>query len=233
MPKDRIVVSLGGSVLVPGEDDSEYIRNLARLLIRLSDMYALFVVTGGGRPARYYIEVGRDLGMDERALDAMGIILTRLNARLLIQALGPKASPEPPEDYEEAREVGEEYDIVVMGGQRVSITTDGVAAELAEAVEATRLINATSVDGVYTADPNIEPTASRFDKLSYEDLIRIAGRPTGLAGPSIVIDPHAAQVIKRARISVYVVQGRDLKSVEGAIIGGDFVGTVIGEDGSR
>ncbi len=116
-----------------------------------------------------------------------------------------------------------------MGGQRVSITTDGVAAELAEAVGASRLVNATSVDGVYTADPRADPTATRFERMSYEDLMQIAGRPTGKAGPSIVIDPHAAGVIRRARIPVYVVQGRDLKSLEGAITGGEFVGTIIEE----
>ncbi len=177
--------------------------------------------------ARYYIEVGRQLGMDERALDALGILVTRLNAQLLIQALGSKACPEPPEDYDRAKTAAETYDIVVMGGQRVSITTDGVAAELAKAVDASRLVNATSVDGVYTADPREDPTASRFDRMSYEDLIRIAGRPTGRAGPSIVFDPHAAEVIRQARIPVFVVQGRDLKSLEGAITGEKFVGTAI------
>lgn len=220
-------------MLVPGEDDTEYMRSLAELLSRLSPAYKFFVVTGGGRLARYYIDVGRDLGMDERSLDSLGIAITRLNARLLIQALGPGAFPEPPEDYEQARKAAEEYDLVVMGGQRVSITTDGVAAELAEAVGASRLVNATSVDGVYTSDPRVDPRASRFDRMSYDELIDIAGKPTGRAGPTIVIDPHAARVMKRARIPVYVVQGRDLESLEGAITGGEFVGTIIEEGGTR
>ncbi|MFQ5838039.1 MAG: UMP kinase [Thermoplasmata archaeon] len=228
MPKEKVVVSLGGSVMVPGEDDSEYIKSLAELLIQLSAKYKLFVVTGGGRLARYYIEVGRELGMDERTLDELGIVITRLNARLLIQALGPGAFPKPPEEYEEARRAATNHDIVVMGGHRVSITTDAVAAELAEAVEASRLVNATSVDGVYTADPKVDSSAARIDSMSYEELIRIAGRPTGLAGPTIVFDPYAAQVVRRARLPVYVVQGRDLESLEGAITNRDFEGTRIG-----
>jgi uridylate kinase len=233
MPKEKVVLSLGGSVLVPGEDDSRYIKSLAELLIHLSERYKLFVVTGGGRPARYYIEVGRDLGMDERSLDELGIAVTRLNARLLIHALGDRAFPTPPEEYEEARRASVDYDIVVMGGHRVSITTDAVAAELAEVVGASRLVNATSVDGVYTADPKVDMSATRIERMGYDELIRIAGKPTGLAGPSIVFDPHAAQVVRRSRIPVYVVRGRDLGSLEGAVTGGEFSGTRIGEGEGR
>ncbi len=229
MSRDRVVISLGGSVLVPGEDDAVYIRTLADLLLRLAEDRQLFLVAGGGRPARSYIEVGRDLGLGERALDALGILVTRLNARLLIHALGPRAYPEPPEDYEEARDAGTSHDLVVMGGQRVGITTDAVAAELAEAVGARRMVNATNVDGVYTADPQHDPSAARLERMSYEDLLRIAGEPTGRAGPNVVVDPHAARVIRRARLEVCVVHGRDLASLEGAVTGGAFVGTRIGE----
>lgn len=233
MPKEKVVISLGGSVLVPGEEDSKYIKSLADLLIQLSERYKLFVVTGGGRPARYYIEVGRRLGMDERALDELGIVITRLNARLLIHALGDRAFPRPPEEYEEARRAAVDHDIVVMGGHRVSITTDAVAAELSEVVGATRLVNATSVDGVYTADPNKDPSAQLIERMTYDELVRIAGKPTGMAGPSIVFDPHAAQVVRRARIPVYVVRGRDLEALRAAITCGEFRGTRIGEGEGR
>lgn len=229
MSKDKVVISLGGSVLVPGEDDAVFMRKLAGLLRRLGRRHQLFLVAGGGRPARSYIELGRALGMGERALDVLGIQVTRLNARLLIHALGAEAYPEPPEDYEEAKEAGRSHDLVVMGGQRVGITTDAVAAELAETVGARRLVNATNVDGVYTADPRKEPSADRVERMDYSELMRIAGEPTGRAGPNVVIDPHAARVIERARLEVYVVNGRDLDSLEGAITGGRYVGTFIGE----
>lgn len=228
MPPERVVISLGGSVLVPGEGDAEYLQTLAALLTRLADERSLFLVTGGGRPARSYIEVGRDLGLDERGLDEMGIVITRLNARLVIQALGPKASPLVAESYEEAEEAGKRHPLVVMGGVRVSLTTDGVAAELAEHLQADRIVNATSVDGVYTTDPHRDPHATRIDRMSYDELAAIAGEPTGLAGPSMVFDPYATRVVRRAAIPLYVVHGRDLASLEGAVVGGAFVGTSVG-----
>jgi uridylate kinase len=228
MPPERVVISLGGSVLVPGEGDAAYLQTLGALLHRLAGERQLFLVAGGGRPARAYIEAGRSLGLDERSLDEMGIVVTRLNARLLIQALGSDAFPRVATDYEEAEKAAETHTLVVMGGVRVSLTTDGVAAELAEKVEADRIVNATSVDGVYTADPLKDPDASRIDRMSYEELADIAGEPTGLAGPSMVFDPYATRVVTRAGIPLFVVHGRDLASLEGAIVGGDFVGTSIG-----
>ncbi|MFQ5907509.1 MAG: UMP kinase [Thermoplasmata archaeon] len=228
MPPERVVISLGGSILVPGEGDAAYLQTLASLLNRLAGERQLFLVTGGGRPARAYIETGRSLGLDERSLDEMGIVVTRLNARLLIQALGPQASPAVARSYEEAEEAAETHALVVMGGVRVSLTTDGVAAELAEKVEADRIVNATSVDGVYTADPAKDADASRIDRMSYEELAAIAGEPTGLAGPSMVFDPYATRVVTRAGIPLFVVYGRDFEALEGAIVGGEFVGTTIG-----
>src|SRR3981189_1677285 len=92
---EKVVVSLGGSVLVPGEDDAKYLRDLASLLRGLSSRVKLFVVTGGGRVARYYIETGRSLGVGERTLDEFGIAVTRLNARLLSASLKGRSNPAP------------------------------------------------------------------------------------------------------------------------------------------
>src|SRR5439155_1720048 len=98
---EKVVVSLGGSVLVPGDDDARYLRDLAALLRDVSARVKLFVVTGGGRIARYYIETGRSLGISERTLDEFGIAVTRLNGRLLAAALsgrpGRRARADPVE----------------------------------------------------------------------------------------------------------------------------------------
>src|SRR5439155_1224780 len=99
---EKVVVSLGGSVLVPGDDDARYLRDLAALLMDVSARVKLFVVTGGGRIARYYIETGRALGIGEPTLDEFGIAVTRLNARLLAAALAGRANREPAKTYAEA-----------------------------------------------------------------------------------------------------------------------------------
>src|SRR2546426_6132352 len=113
---EKVVVSLGGSVLVPGDDDARYLRDLAALLMDVSARVKLFVVTGGGRIARYYIETGRALGIGEPTLDEFGIAVTRLNARLLAAALAGRANREPAKTYAEAAKLARRHPIVVMAG---------------------------------------------------------------------------------------------------------------------
>src|SRR5512137_2786102 len=113
---ESVVLSLGGSVLVRDEGDISYIRKLSKILIGVSARHKLFIVTGGGRIARYYIKAGRDLGADESFLDELGIEVTRLNARLLMTALGDHANHVPPKNYDEAVNTGRNHSIVVMGG---------------------------------------------------------------------------------------------------------------------
>lgn len=222
---EKVVVSLGGSILVPEEDDARYLRDVANLFRDLSARVKLFVVTGGGRVARYYIETGRALGLPERTLDEFGIAITRLNARLLAAALGPRANREPATSYAEAARLARRFAIVLMAGTQPGHTTDRVSASLARFVRADRIVNATSVDGVYTADPKKNPAATLLERIQFDDLVALTGLGHSAAGPSVVFDPVAARVLARTRTPLNVVHGRDLKALRAAILGEPFRGT--------
>ena len=114
-----------------------------------------------------------------------------------------------------------------MGGTHPGHTTDAVAVMLGEFVRADKFINATSVDGVYTADPKIDKNAKKLDKLTPDELIEITLQSVSQAGPHIVIDPLAARVIKRSNITTYILDGRDLTALENAIIGKPFNGSIV------
>ncbi|TLZ66988.1 MAG: UMP kinase [Methanobacteriota archaeon] len=227
---EKVVVSLGGSVLVPGDDDAKYLRDVTRLFRGVSSRVKLFVVTGGGRVARYYIEMGRSVGIRERTLDEFGIAVTRLNARLLSAALGPRANREPAASYAEASKLSKRFAIVVMGGTRPGHTTDRVAASLALFVGANRIVNATSVDGVYSADPKKDPSAHLLKQVRFETLVTLAGKGHRNAGPSVVFDPVAARVVARDRTPLNVVHGRDLPALRAAILGESFHGTRVTDE---
>ena len=224
---DKVVISIGGSILVPDENDVEYIKTLASLLSDLSKTHKLFVVTGGGKIARYYISFGRALSADERYLDELGIEVTRLNARLLIKALGDHVYPKPAVNIDEAEEASENHPIVVMGGTAPGHTTDAVSAMLADRVGAVRLVNATSVDGVYDSDPKKNPSAKKFDKMSHEQLIAISSKSEGIAGPTVIFDPDGAKIIAQSKIPLLVCHGRDLDTLKNAISGKEFNGTMV------
>ncbi|MEE9223899.1 MAG: UMP kinase [Thermoplasmata archaeon] len=225
---DIVVVSIGGSVLIPDDNDFEYLSGLAELLVDLSSGAKLYIVVGGGRISRYYIELGRKFGTDERILDEMGVDVTRLNARLLISALSGKANDLPAETVEEAADLGNDHSIVVMGGTTPGHTTDGVAASLAELVKADRIVNATAVDGVYNKDPNRYDDAEKIEKMSFEELLECCKVSDWKAGPSNVFDAMGAEIIARNEIPLLVVKGRDLEALESAIRGESFSGTTVG-----
>src|SRR2546428_3934836 len=155
---EKVVVSLGGSVLVPGDDDARYLRDLAALFREVSTRVKLFVVTGGGRIARYYIETGRALGIGERTLDEFGIAVTRLNARLLAAALNGRANREPAKTYAEAAALGRRHAIVIMAGKRPRHTTDPLSAPPAPPLPPPPGAEAASVGRGHTPPPPKDPT---------------------------------------------------------------------------
>jgi uridylate kinase len=116
-----------------------------------------------------------------------------------------------------------------MGGTRPGHTTDRVSASLARFVRAARIVNATSVDGVYSSDPRKDTHAALLDRIGFEDLARIAGTGHGAAGPSVVFDPVAARGLVRDRIPLAVVHGRDLRALRSAILGRPFHGTTVSD----
>jgi len=221
-----IVISLGGSVLVPDIGNNN-IKQYRDLLISLKDTCRIFIVVGGGGEARRYIDAARDLNIDEGTADEIGILITRLNARLLMHALSKDCYPDIPESYNDALIAGESGKIVVMGGVTPAQTTDAVAAVLAERAGADLLMNATAVDGIYTADPRKDATAEKIPFLTPDELIEIVQTGRMDAGSNNVIDLVAAKVIQRSRIPMVVLDGREPENVHAFIQNGVNKGSLV------
>lgn len=212
----KLVYSLGGSILAGRDPQS--LRRYADALKELAEDHRIFVVVGGGRIAREYIEKARALGASEIFCDQIGIGATRLNALLLVAALGEAAPQEIPASYSEA--VQSPHRIVVMGGLSPGQTTDAVSALLAEQVGADRLIIATSVDGVYTADPEKNPSAQKLKTMTPRALVRLAMETEMKAGSRSPVDPLAAKIIERSSIPTTVVLGSEIENLKLGALGG-------------
>jgi uridylate kinase len=230
----RVVVSIGGSVLAP-ELRADRVRGYAGAIAALVDAgHEVAAVVGGGGVARRYIDTARELGANEGRLDQLGIEVTRLNARLLVTALADRLRlpPAPREGYEPTVEALTRDGIAVTGGVVPGQTTDAVAAALAEYADADLLVYATSVAGVYDADPGADPDASRHDELSAADLVGLvaAGESLGSAGSNAPIDLLAAKLVQRSGLRTYVLDGTDPDRVRRAVETGSFDGTEIRPD---
>ncbi len=227
----KVVVSVGGSVFAPDLSPTR-IRAHAGAIETLREAgWSTGVVIGGGGVARDYIGSARELGANEMQLDYLGIAVTRLNARLLIAALGETAAPSPPLDYEAAGAALHRGDVAVMGGVAPGQTTDAVSAAFAEYVNADVLVFATSVDGVYSADPNDQPDATKYDALTPAELVDVIANIEMTAGAAAPVDLLAAKLIERAGLPTVVINGTDPETIVEAVLDGDYAGTTILPDG--
>ena len=225
-----VVVSIGGSVLLTGSGDTEYLERLSELLRRIGAERPLVVTVGGGRTAREYIQLGRALGLTEFELDEVGIEVTRLHARLLAARVGPPAPAHPPTTVPQVVEQLRTGSPVILGGTEPGHTTDGVAALVAVRIRAARVVNATDVDGVYDRDPRSDPTARRIERLSWPEFRAMVHAGTsGEAGQNFLFDRLGVDALARARIPLLIVPGRDLPNLEEAIAGRTCRGSRIGE----
>lgn len=214
----KVVVSLGGSLISLNEP--EYLAKVAELIKKIAKEMAIYVVVGGGKLARNYISTARSFCNDESYLDKIGILATRLNA-MLLNAFFKK---EIPETIEEAKEMAPP---VIMGGTSPGHSTDAVAAMLAKAVKANRLVIATDVDGIYDKDPKKYEDAKKFDRIHVKELKKIAGEEWKRAGESVIIDAIACRIIEEEKIQTFVVNGKNLEELEKAIYGRKFKGTIV------
>jgi len=219
-----IVISIGGSVLLSDEADTTFLKKLTTLFKKISKEYRLFVVVGGGKISRQYIQLGRALGFDEDTLDVIGVDITRVNARIITTLLG-NSNKEIPHTVHEALKL--DTPIVVMGGTGPRHSTDTVGAELAEKTHAVRFVNATNVDGIYDKDPNKYKDAKQLKEIHIDQLIKKYGTTWKAAGSNVVMDEPSYKIIKRAKIPTAIVNGKRLDQLEQALIGQPFDGTTI------
>jgi uridylate kinase len=226
----HVVLSVGGSSVNPeGKPDLEFLRALAQTVKKSRNSFG--ILTGGGSIARVYAAAARELGAGEYEADSIAITSTRQNAQLVMAALasaGVDVHKRVLSDFEEAKEPAKACKAVVMGGTIPGITTDTDSVLLAEAIGARRLVNISNVEAIYDSDPRKNPQAKRFTKMTYDELVRLAGESDKrMAGTHFVFDFLACKLISRSKIEAHFVSGRKMDDVENAIEGKKHGGTVV------
>jgi uridylate kinase len=224
--KERIVVSVGGSLIVPDQIDTDFLTRFKDLILeKVKHGFTFTIIAGGGSTARRYQDAANSVTpLSQFDLDWIGIHSTRLNGQLLRDIFVGYAHPQviknPTIDIEA------DEPIIIAAGWQPGCSTDYDAVLMAKNLGATRLVNLSNIDYVYTADPKKDPRATKIEKSSWSDfraLLPTEWNP-GLSSP---FDPIAAKEAEALGLEVAIINGKKLKEFSHYLDGKPFVGTVI------
>ncbi len=227
MIKKVIVLSLGGSLIVPDEVDFKYLKEFKKTILKNTRKHKFIITCGGGSIARKYISALRKLGMNERFQNFAGIGATRLNARFMNYFF--KIDPEKgiPRTKTTLKRYLKKRDVVFCGAldYKPNQTSDSTAAQLARRYNAP-LINLTNVKGLYDKDPTKHKNAKFIKEISWNDFNKKANEIKYKPGQHFVLDQTAAKIILDEEIPTYII-GQDMKQLDNILKGKDFKGTLI------
>lgn len=228
-PKKRFLISVGGSLIVPGAIDIGFVKRFHECLVaRIHDGHSFILIVGGGKTARNYIDAASEVHtIEDDDKDWLGIHATRMNAHFLRTVFREWAHPKintNPHDLEDFYRIKEP--IMVAGGWRPGFSTDYIATVLANYFDFKSIINLSNIDGVYDKDPRKHPDAVRFDTISwrkFRTLIDTEWSP----GMSTPFDPIASKLAEEKGFSVTVLNGEDIENLDHFFSRENFVGTTI------
>jgi uridylate kinase len=222
----RILLKVSGEALM-GEQtygiDPEVATQIAKDVSEIQGMgVETAIVIGGGNIFRGVAASAR--GMDRATADYMGMLATIINALALQDALEKQGVATRVVTAIEMRSVAEPFirrrairhlekrRVVVFGGGTGNpyFSTDTAAALRAMEIKADVILKATKVDGVYNADPMIHPAATRFDRISYLQVLE-----QGLK----VMDATAISLCMDNGLPIMVFNLRTPGNIKRAIIG--------------
>jgi uridylate kinase len=222
-------MSVGGSLIVPDHIDTGFLSSFKSLIEHQIAAYGrrFVIIAGGGKTARRYQEAaGTVSDLDPEDIDWMGIHATRLNGHLLRTIFRDIAHPVMITNPDDIIDVPKDTPLVIAAGYRPGASTDLRAVQIAERRGATKLMNLSNTDYVYTADPRKDSSAEKIEDITWEEFLRLI--PTewnpGLSSP---FDPVAARAARHLSLEVVNINGTKPEEIEKYLSGEPFIGTRI------
>lgn len=234
MKYKRILLKLSGEALMgeqKGGIDPAVVTMVANQIKAIRELgIEVGLVIGGGNIFRGV--AGATKGMDRVTGDHMGMLATMINALALQDALEQKniqtrvmsgiEMPKIAESYIRRRAVRhlEKGRVVIFGAGTGNpyFSTDTAAALRANEIAAEVVMKATNVDGVYTADPRTDSTATKYDRVSYQEVLE-----RGLK----VMDAAAIALCMENKLPILIFDMNKPGNLIAAV-NGDVIGTLVG-----
>lgn len=233
MEYKRILLKLSGESLMGNDSygiNYQMVRHFSTEIKSAVDMgVQVGVVIGGGNIFRGV--QGADKGFDRRQGDQMGMLATIINAmamQAVLEELGVPAKMltavtiEGVSDkisWRKADDLLNQGNVVILGGGTGNpfFTTDSAAALRAVEIKADLLLKGTRVDGVYTADPEKDPTATKFSTLSFDEAYEKHLK---------IMDMTAFTLCKENKMPIYVYDANQPGNLA-KVLKGEAIGTLL------
>lgn len=224
--EETIIISLGGSLIVPDTLDIEFLKEFKKLILSHVEKGKKFVIIcGGGKINKIYNEAAKQLvDPSDVDLDWIGIAALRFNAELVRVIFSGHSHEKVINNFSESSSFLKP--IIIGAAYEPGKSSDWDAVEAARKFGAKKIINLSNTDYVYDADPRINPEAKKIEQISWADYRKIipAEWTSRLNSP---FDPVASKDAQEAGISVMIMNGKPIDNLAKCLNGEKFQGTVI------
>jgi len=217
----NIVISLGGSVIIPDKLDVSFLKRFKSVVKKHSKKNRFVIICGGGKLARRLQDKAKKLkGVTNNNLDWLGIYATRINALTLKKILDVKGEIIiNPNEKIKSKEA-----VLIAAGWKPGFSTDYDAVLLAKNIGAKMVVNMTNVDYAYDKDPKLKG-AKPIKEASWKEFRKIVGNKWK-PGLNMPFDPIASKKAEKLKLKVAII-GKDVRNLEKILLGKEFKGTLI------
>ena len=224
--EETIIISLGGSLIVPEEIDIEFLKSFKTLILEHVALGKKFVIiTGGGRINKKYNEAAKKISApSDENLDWIGIAALKLNAELVRVVFAEYANVKVVENL--SNKFLFEKSIVVGSAYEPGKSSDWDATEAAKTVGSKKIINLSNTDYVYDSDPRINPDAKKIEKISWAEYRKLIPE-VWTSRLSTPFDPIASKVAEEDNMEVVIMNGKPIENLANYLKGENFLGTII------
>jgi len=227
MKKQVVVISLGGSLIIPDEINLNYLQSFKRVILKNTKKYKFIIVCGGGSIARKYISALKKAGLNEEFQSFSGISATRMNARFLNYLFRINPVYGIPHTQKTLKRYVRKQDVVFCGAleYKPHQTSDSSAAQLARLFHAV-FINLTNVKGLHDKNPKKYKDAKFIPEISWKDFDKMANASKYQPGQHFVLDQTASKIILEGKVPTYII-GSSVHQLDNLLNNRRFIGTKI------
>jgi uridylate kinase len=229
MEQSRIILSVGGSIIIPKTGfDISFLKAFRKMISdEVKKGQKFIIVVGGGATCRQYQAAARETvpSLSLQDIDMIGIHTTWYNAQFVKYLLKDLCYPEIVNNP--TRKIKTNKPVIVVSGWKPGCSTDKDAVLMAKTYGVKSVINLTNIDYVFDKDPNKYTDAvivrETTWKIFRDHIVGHVWKP-GMNAP---FDPIASKLAEASRLTVSIVRGTNLPEVKKAIQKKKFIGTVI------